>query len=195
MPEKLYLSSEDLQCDAFRLAARILRSGFRPKAIIALWRGGTPIGIAVQEFLEHYGGVRADHIAIRTSSYSGIEDQSRQVRIHGLGYLVKHLNRDDPLLIVDDVYDSGRTIEALIARLERECRRNTPQDIRVAVPWYKPARNETDRVPDYYLHETERWIKFPYSLEGLTADEIREQRPAIFEILQPAIGSRDDSAG
>jgi hypoxanthine phosphoribosyltransferase len=189
MTEKRYLSAEELQRDAFRLGARILHSGFRPSAIIALWRGGTPIGIAVQEFLEHYGGISADHIAIRTSSYSGIENQSRQVRIHGLGYLIRHLNREDRLLIVDDVYDSGRTIEALIARLERECRRNLPQAIRIAVPWYKPTRNETGRAPDYYLHETDRWIKFPYSLEGLTADEIRTHRPEIHEILEPALSA------
>jgi hypothetical protein len=39
-------------------------------------------------------------------------------------------------------------------------------------------------VPDYYLHETERWIKFPYSLEGLTEQEIEEKRPEIYDILK-----------
>ena len=187
MSEKHYISSDELQKDAWRLAARILRSGFRPNAIIALWRGGAPVGIAVQEFLAHYGGIRADHIAIRTSSYHGIDQSSREIRIHGLGYLIKHLNRDDPLLIVDDVYDSGRTIEALLARLKLECRRNTPEDIRIAVPWYKPSRNETGRAPDYFIHETDRWLKFPYSLEGLTNEEVREHRPDIHAILEAVI--------
>ncbi len=187
MPEKIYLSSEDLHNAAIRLATRILKSGFRPKVIIALWRGGTPIGIAVQEFLDHYGNTRSDHIAIRTSSYSGIDNQSRQVRIHGLSYLVKNINRDDPLLIVDDVYDTGQTIEALIEELHLRCRKNTPLDIRIAVPWYKPARNKTDREPDYYCHTTEKWLKFPFSLEGLTVDEIRQNRPEIYAIIKPAI--------
>lgn len=187
MAEKIYLSSEDLHNDAIKLAADILQSGFRPKIIIALWRGGTPIGIAVQEFLDHYGDTQSDHIAIRTSSYSGIDDQSRQVRIHGLNYLVKNINRDDPLLIVDDVYDTGRTIEALVQELKIKCRKNTPEDIRVAVPWYKPSRNETDREPDYFIHTTDKWIKFPFSLEGLTVDEIRENRPEIYNIIKPAL--------
>ncbi len=187
MVEKIYLSSEDLHNDAYKLAANILQSGFRPKVIIALWRGGTPIGIAVQEFLDHYGKTQSDHIAIRTSSYSGIENQSRQVKIHGLSYLTKNINRDDPLLIVDDVYDTGRTIEALIKELKLKCRKNTPEDIRIAVPWYKPDRNETDREPDYFIHTTNEWIKFPFSLEGLTIDEIKQHRAEIYDIIKPAL--------
>ncbi len=187
MPEKIFLSSEDLHNDALKLALQILNSGFRPKAIIALWRGGTPIGIAVQEFLDHYGNTQSDHIAIRTSSYSGIGNQSRQVKIHGLGYLVKNLNRNDPLLIVDDVFDTGRTIEALIDELKLKCRNNTPEDIRIAVPWYKPAKNETKRIPDYYIHTTTQWIKFPFSLEGLTVEEIKQHRPQIYKIIKPAL--------
>ena len=189
MVEKIYLSSEDLHNDAYKLAAQILQSGFRPKVIIALWRGGTPIGIAVQEFLDHYGNTESDHIAIRTSSYNGIENQSRQVKIHGLGYLLKNMNRDDPLLIVDDVYDTGHTIRALIDELKLKCRNNLPEDIRVAVPWYKPDRNETDREPDYYIHTTSEWIKFPFSLEDLTVDEIKQHRPAIYDIIKPALKS------
>ncbi len=187
MPEKIYLSSEDLHNDACKLAQMILNSGFKPSIIIALWRGGTPIGIAVQEFLEHYGEFETDHIAIRTSSYSGIEDQSRKVRIHGLSYLVKNINRSDSLLIVDDVYDTGRTIDSLIDEINKKCRYNTPADIRVAVPWYKPAKNETNREPDFYLHTTTKWLKFPFSLEGLTADEIKQNRPEIYEIIKPAL--------
>lgn len=187
MTEKIYINSEDLLNDSFQLAQQILNSGFRPKVIIALWRGGTPIGIAVQEFIDHYSNTQSDHIAIRTSSYSGIEDQSRKVKIHGLSYLIKNINRDDPLLIVDDVFDTGRTIQAVIAELKHQCRNNTPRDIRVAVPWYKPGKNETDRIPDYYIHSTSQWIKFPFSLEGLTVDEIRQHRPAIYKIIQSAL--------
>ena len=67
--------------------------------------------------------------------------------------------------------------------LRDKARLNTPGDIRVAVPYYKPSRNQTDRVPDYYLHETTQWIKFPHSLEGLSDDEIRSHRPGLAAIL------------
>jgi hypoxanthine phosphoribosyltransferase len=90
------------------------------------------------------------------------------------------------LLIVDDVFDTGQTIRALIEHLREKARLNTPEDIRVAVPYYKPTRNQTDLVPDYYLHETAQWIKFPYSLEGLPLEEIREKRPEIYEVIKDA---------
>ena len=181
----LYIGAQDLLEDAFELGARVLESRFRPSFIVAIWRGGAPIGIAVQELLDYFG-VRADHIAIRTSSYRGIDGRASEVRVHGLNYLVKNIERDDRLLIVDDVFDTGHTIERVIEVLREKARRNSPQEIRVAVPYYKPGRNRTARVPDYYLHETEQWIKFPHSLEGLSDDEIARHRPALNAILREA---------
>jgi hypothetical protein len=61
-----------------------------------------------------------------------------------------------------------------------------PQDIRIAVPYYKPTRNMSGRVPDYFLHKTEQWLKFPHSLEGLDVDEIKVSRPTLAAILAEA---------
>ena len=102
-----------------------------------------------------------------------------------MNYLVKHVTHEDRLLIVDDVFDTGHTISAVIDHLAEKARRNTPEDIRVAVPYYKPTRNQTSRSPDYYLHETEGWLKYPHSLEGLSRDEIRVNRPVIYDIIAP----------
>ncbi|MEZ5450512.1 MAG: phosphoribosyltransferase family protein [Thiolinea sp.] len=113
MGTKHYLDAQGLLEDSFKLAHQILLSGFQPTFIIAVWRGGAPIGIAVQEYL-HYHGIHADNIAIRTASYSGIDQQSREVRVFGLNYLVKNVEQHDRLLIVDDVFDTGRSLEAII---------------------------------------------------------------------------------
>lgn len=182
MTDKHYIDAQGLLEDSFQLAANIFESGFRPTVIVAVWRGGTPIGVAVQEFFS-FAGVAADHISIRTSSYDGI-DSSRQVRVYGLSYLVRNLSHDDRLLIVDDVFDTGHTIEAILDELSAQLRRNMPADVRVAVPYYKPARNKTRLVPEYYLHETEVWLKYPHSLEGLTREEIAANRPEILEIIE-----------
>jgi len=183
MSEKHYLSAQQLLEDSFRLGGEIIKDGFRPSFMIAIWRGGVPMGIAIQELLTWYG-IETDHIAIRTSSYSGIDGRSHEIRIHGMNYLVKNCMREDRLLIVDDVFDTGLTIDAVINHLQEKARLNTPHDIRVAVPYYKPARNLSNRVPDYFLHETSRWLKYPHSLEGLSVDEVAANRAELYAIIR-----------
>jgi len=142
---KTYISAEELLLDSFRLGVQIHNSGFKPDFIVAIWRGGTPIGIAVQEILAYLGN-ETDHIAIRTSSYTGIGTRLDEVRIHGLDYLIKNINSEDKLLIVDDVFDSGRTIEAIIQSFKSKSRLNMPNEIKVAMPWFKPNNNNTDKI-------------------------------------------------
>ena len=77
MAEKQFIKAQELLDDSFRLGLKVLESGFRPDFIVGIWRGGTPVGIAVQELFEH-NGVASDHIAIRTSSYEGIEQRGKQ---------------------------------------------------------------------------------------------------------------------
>ena len=101
MSEKVYLSAQQLLEDSFRLGAEIIKDGFRPSIMIAIWRGGVPMGIAIQELLAWYG-IETDHIAIRTSSYSGIDGHTPEIRIHGMSYLTRNCSREDSLLIVDD---------------------------------------------------------------------------------------------
>ena len=183
MTEKQYLTAQGLLEDSFRLGAKIIQDGFRPSLMVALWRGGVPMGIAIQELLAWYG-IATDHIAIRAASYSGIDGRADHVRVLGLDYLVEHCTRDDRLLIVDDVFDTGLTIDAVIDQLRQRARRNTPSDIRVAVPYYKPARRRSARVPDYFLYETDAWLKFPHSLEGLEPEEVSRHRPELEAILR-----------
>ena len=180
---KVYLTAQGLLEDSFKLAQKVLKSGFEPTFIIAVWRGGAPIGIAVQEYLSFHG-IHADNIAIRTASYSGIDNQAREVKVSGLDYLIKTMQHTDRLLIVDDVFDTGRSVEAIINILTEKMRLNTPEDIRIAVPYYKPTRNQIEREPDYVVHETADWLKYPHSLEGLSLAEMQEKRPEIYEILK-----------
>lgn len=183
MPDdKLFIGAQDLLRDSFALGARIVASGFRPTFLVGIWRGGAPIGIAVQELLELHG-VATDHIAIRTSSYTGIDQQQKTVRVHGIDYLVSRLGADDRLLLIDDVFDSGRSLEAVLDELARRCRRNLPEQIRIATVYYKPSRNRSRLNPDYFVHETERWLVFPHELSGLTQEEIERHKPFAREFL------------
>lgn len=180
--DKTVLSAQTLLEDSIELGIRVIESGFKPTLIIAIWRGGTPVGMAVQEVMS-YCGIESDHIAIRTSSYTGFENAGG-VAVHGLNYIIKKICHDDRVLIVDDVFDTGKTIVAVIKELTDRARGNTPTDIRVAVPWFKPSRNETDMTPDYFIHETAAWLVFPHELDSLTPEELRDKRPDIASIVQ-----------
>ena len=186
--KKTILTASELLKDSFRLGMDIIESGFRPTIIIAIWRGGTPVGMAVQELLA-YTGIDADHIAIRTSSYRSVDERSA-VAVHGLQYIIDKVDHDDRLLIVDDVFDTGNTFVAVLDEIRRRAKANTPADIRLAAPWFKPERNETDIEPDFYIHETDDWLVFPHELDAFSAEEMRDSRPEVAEVIlgvdQPA---------
>jgi hypoxanthine phosphoribosyltransferase len=181
------IAANELLLDSFQLARNIFDAGFRPDFLVGLWRGGSAVGIAVQEGLEHFG-VPTDHIAIRTSyrgldSYSQMVDKAESIRVHGLQYLLETLCADHSLLIVDDVYSTGSSVNAVIQQLALKTRRNLPRDIRIATVWYRPS-DRTLRHPDYYVHETEDWLVLPYELTGMSIDELRELRPDLGDIVE-----------
>lgn len=171
MVDKVFILAQELLEDSYRLGKKVLDSNYNPNFLVGLWRGGTPVGVAVQEYLA-YHGIENDHISIRTSRYKGIDDAESQTRVHGLDYLVSRMNTEDRLLLVDDVYDTGLTMKAVIDELERKMRKNLPQ-IHLATIYYKPEKNVTPRKPDFYIHETDKWLVFPHELTCLTDDEIR----------------------
>ena len=179
--KKTFIQADQLLEDSFKLAWNVYESGFRPNYIVGVWRGGAPIGIAVQEFLEVLG-VSSDHIAIRTSHYSGIDKHNSNVKVYGLNYVIRQLESEDSLLIVDDVHDTGLSIQQIVNDLKAACKKNTP-DIKVATPYFKPTKNKTERKPDFYLHETDEWLVFPHELDGLTIDEIKENKPAVKDLI------------
>ena len=180
--EKHFINSESLIEDSFKLAWQVYEDGYRPNYIIGVWRGGTPIGVAVQEFFSVLG-VPSDHIAIRTSHYQGIDERGSDVEVYGLNYIIKQVESEDSLLIVDDVHDTGISIEKIVTDLKAACKKNTPE-IRVATPYFKPSKNRTNRKPDYYLHETDKWLVFPHELEGLSLSEIKANKPEVSDLIK-----------
>jgi len=182
---KVYISAQQLMEDSLEVGRQVIASGFKPNYIVGVWRGGTPVGIAVQELLDFYG-FETDHIAIRTSSYKGMQqrDEQNAVRVHGLSYLTRQMDYDDSLLIVDDVFDTGLSVKAIIDHLKKRSRRNMPKDVRVATAYYKPGRNRTDFEPDFRAHTTDDWLVFPHELEGLSMDEIRANKPHLVSVIE-----------
>jgi hypoxanthine phosphoribosyltransferase len=184
--KKTFVAANDLLLDSFQLAADIHQSGFKPDFLVGLWRGGSAVGIAVQEGLDHFG-VKTDHIAIRTSykgqaSYSMMVDRADAIRAHGLRYLHERVCEEHSMLIVDDAYSTGSSVNAVIEQLARKSRRNLPHDIRIATVWYRPTER-TIRPPDYYVHETRDWLVLPYELSGMSIEELRANKVEIRPVI------------
>ena len=173
---KRFISADDLLRDGFALAERILDSGWRPTCLAGVWRGGAPVAVSVQEALAWHG-VHLRHSVVGASSYSGIDERARQVTLWGVETLIDAMTPGDRLLIVDDVFDTGRTLEAILNALRTVEGGERPGLVRTAVPYFKPRRNATALTPDYFIHETEDWLVFPHELDGLTPEEVAAHKP------------------
>ena len=189
MPGKIFIREEELVHDSFRLGRQVYDKGCRPTFVVGLWRGGSSVGIYVQECLS-WLGVETDHIAVRTS-YRGqphyeemVEDPGANIRVHGTQYLLESLNAEDSLLLVDDVCSSGLTLQVVIDGLAQRLKRNMPREVKIATVWYKPGRNRSGTAPDFFVHKTDDWLVLPYELAGLTMEELRQHKPLVASLIE-----------
>ena len=188
--KKNFLDEATIIMDSFRIGVQVFESGFRPTFIVGLWRGGSAVGIYVQECLQALG-VETNHISVRTSyrgqpEYRNMIEAPKGIRVHGIQYLIENLNADDSLLIVDDVCSSGYSIQAVQKRLKETLKPNYPRQVKSAVLWHRPKFRKTDGQPDYCLHTTDEWLVFPYELKGLSLEEIQQNKPLVAPLLSKA---------
>lgn len=179
---KKYLSSQELLEMSYQLGVKIIEDKFQPTMLLGLWRGGTPIGIAVHELLFAVGN-DCFHKSIKTTRIPFGDDF--KINIIGLNYICRHLKKEDKILIIDDIFDSGRTMEAIVDRLIGYANREKwIPDYRIATIFYKPNANKTTILPDYYIETTEDWIVFPHEISNLTEEELKANKPYIYNIIK-----------
>lgn len=176
MTDKIFVSADRQLRDSMRMAREILDSGWVPDILIGLWRGGTPIAIAIHEYLV-YRGHKPLHMPVKCSSYTGMA-RTHQLQIDFPENFLDSVGPGSRVLIADDTFDTGLTTaglkDILVAR---------GADVRIAVLVWKPDNNKTSTTPDYYAWTTEKWVVFPHELEDLTPEEIRMKDPEIGDIL------------
>jgi hypoxanthine phosphoribosyltransferase len=131
------------------LAALIDADGWRPDAVLALARGGLPLGGALAYAL----GVKA-MATLNVEFYTGVDERlDEPLLLPPVPDL--SLLRTERLLVVDDVADTGRTLA-----LARDfCAQHVP-DVRTAVLYEKP---QSVVRSDFVWRKTDRWINFPWS--------------------------------
>lgn len=61
------------------------------------------------------------------------------------------------VLVIDEVWDTGTTISAVVDRVRMAGGQPT-----TAVLHYKPGRSKVDRRPDHFVVATDAWVVYPF---------------------------------
>jgi len=170
-----YIEPNELLLDSFKLGKKIYESGFIPTRAISLWRGGTPIGLGVGEYFRLKGRL-INHTTVATASYSGI-NASGEVIIKGLEHLIEVVASEDNLLIIDDIYDSGSTVNAIIETIKKSARMNTPGNIVVGCIHYKKRKRNFEHNV-VYIEEIDDnvWLSYPHEISDLVDPKDKDDK-------------------
>lgn len=172
------ISPDGVRNYAFQLGAKIASDvdNFRPTLLLALWRGGAQVGVYVQEYLKRVG-IDVDHVCIRTSSYTSPGEQNSTILVHTLRYVAEEVQKGDNLLIVDDIFDSGRSLQAVIDKLRSKVGEKNMPTIRIATMFWKPEKNKTSLKPDYCIQSdgiSDAWVVLPHEVSDFQdAEDIK----------------------
>ena len=179
--DKHYLTANEYHADTWKLAAKVRMSGWRPDILIALWRGGAPVGIAVHEFFRTTGW-NVQHVPLKSVSYTGIGKNSDKVVFTHGDIVFGMLRPGDKVLVVDDVFDTGKTAAAVKDRIDA-----AGAEMRMACVYWKPEKNATTLMPDYFVRDVGLdWIVFPHEIEGLSDEEIVQKDPDLAALVKEA---------
>jgi hypoxanthine phosphoribosyltransferase len=154
----LYVSWNDYHDAIERLAARIHDSGFAFNQIICLARGGLRVGDVLSRIFNQPIGVLA------TQSYFANADKSGEWQGElTIGQHMAKVNArlGDRILLVDDLVDSGKTMQEVVSHLK--ARYPGIVDVRTAVIWKKGASAFS---PDFWADDLPHnpWIHQPFEI-------------------------------
>jgi hypoxanthine phosphoribosyltransferase len=156
------MERETLTWDGFGEASRdisraVIESGFVPEVVVAIARGGLlPAGAIA------YGLGVKNCGAINVEFYTGIGTVLDAPALLPPELDMTYLD-GRRVLLVDDVADSGRTLDLAVKLLVAR-----GADVRSAVIYTKPT---TIIQPDFSFKDTDLWIDFPWSFQGTVVQE------------------------
>jgi uncharacterized protein len=146
--DKQYLSWQRIEELVATLATAM--HGRQFDAMLAVTRGGlVPAGM-----IAYHLGLRNILVAA-VQFYSGVGRRAAAPTF--LQFPADPFLSGKIILIVDDIWDSGKTISAVKSRVVAAG--GTPV---TAVMHYKPAASQISDEPDYYVETTDAWIVYPW---------------------------------
>jgi hypothetical protein len=152
MPD-LYVSWSDYNQKIEQLAAKIYHSHWHFNQIVCLAKGGLRLGDILARLYKQPLAILA------TSSYVGPGKQERGSLVFSQHLTMTAGEMGSRILLVDDLVDSGITLEQSIPWLQE--RYPQIEEIRTAVLWYKAC---SVIAPDYYVDyfPDNPWIHQPF---------------------------------
>ncbi|MBD2345154.1 phosphoribosyltransferase [Anabaena subtropica] len=153
MPD-LYVSWSEYHYKIEQLAAQIYQSGWKFNQIVCLARGGLRVGDIISRIYQQPLAILA------TSSYGGSGKQERGYLTLSLHLTMTTESLGSRILLVDDLVDSGITLQETIPWLKQYS--DSPiEEIRTAVIWYKAC---SVIAPNYYVDylPDNPWIHQPF---------------------------------
>ena len=144
-----YLSWEDVEQDCLSIYANMRKDNYKPEVILGLLRGGV---VPARIFMDFYD-VSLDFCTLDVKMYDGIAIRRNSPVIKD--FLGDKIN-GKRVLIADDIWDSGKTMNAVLEYLK-------PKNVSVTTAtlyWKATAKDK----PNYYAQivgENE-WVIFPF---------------------------------
>jgi hypothetical protein len=180
------------------MAHKIYKDGFIPDVIYVSLRGGVYLGNVISEYFKIIKNKERPvyYAAVVARSYTGV-GESDEVKVEGWTYSTKALRTGDKVLLVDDIFDSGKTVNHLASIIMNN---GIPRkDLKVVVHDYKhfiDSPKHFDIHPDYWCRKHElsvkdeaMWIHYSsHELIGLSQEELEKYYyaadPELREVLQ-----------
>jgi len=141
--KKIKYTWQEFDKDVILLIRRIKYSKFQPETLVCLATGGCPLGTKLHNRLEK---------PLTIISVKSYEDTKQGAILLNSSYTVPLRS---PVLLLDDVADSGKTIQLVKSHLELG-----GVEVRTATLFYK---EHSVIKPDWYIHKiSEEWLIFPW---------------------------------
>jgi uncharacterized protein len=152
-----FVSWADVEHMCSGLAERLRASDEKYDVVLAVTRGGLVPATLVAQALEMRTVLSATVIF-----YTDGGDQFYgMAEPRFLSFPAADALAGRSVLVVDDVWDSGRTATAVRLRVQRA----EPKSVTIAVIHYKPDQTViADSTPDFYAEDTDNWIVYPWEM-------------------------------
>jgi len=158
-----YVSWIDVEKLSYLVADAIAESGFHVDVIVGIMRGGI---IPARIIADKLGVNRIETLEVKLYRKAGVREEKPYVVRPIIGEL-RGLN----VLIVDDISDSGLTLESAVNLVSLYA----PRAVRTATLYIKPW---TRLVPDYYAATTRKWVVFPWEKFEIEREAKEEAKDA-----------------